>query len=149
VKVRGKAEEGEVPAFVATIALPERSEAPLVAQHCPCSDAGLLFAASVEIRAFLHIDLKSGGKAARDWFRGKWFASQLRAVLRRALGRGRFLRGGVWGSCLVTATGDPRPLHVSLANHSGGGSGQAEVARLRLGSATCTPWPWSWRPGSM
>ena len=68
VKVRGQAEEEEVPAFVATIAVPETREAPLVAQQRPCSHAGLLFGASAEIRAFLQLDLKSGGKAARHWF---------------------------------------------------------------------------------
>ena len=64
--LRGQAEEEEVIAFVATAALRVTSDHPL-AQHYPCSNAGLVFAASVEIRAFLRLDLESGGTAARDW----------------------------------------------------------------------------------
>ena len=65
-QLRGQAEEEEVPAFVATAASRETSVAPLP-QRYPCIDAGWVFAASVEIHAFLRLDLESGGTAARDW----------------------------------------------------------------------------------
>ncbi len=63
--LRGQAKEEEAHAFMATAAEREMSD-PLT-QPYPCSDAGLVFAASVETRAFLQLDLESGGTAARDW----------------------------------------------------------------------------------
>ena len=57
--LRGQAEEEEVPARVATAASRETSVAPLPPRYL-CIDAGWVFAASVEIRAFLRLYLERG-----------------------------------------------------------------------------------------
>ena len=62
--LHGQAEEKDMASFVATVVAREAGYQLL---DYPCSNEGLVFAASVEIRAFLRLDLDSGGAAAREW----------------------------------------------------------------------------------